>query len=311
MEKEFLHRFFENRATRVEEELILAWLDENPVNNKELLAERKIFDAMLLLGSDKPAAVKRPLLALPRWTKEVMKYAAVLLVAAGVGGFYVSNWQHKLLSSTNTITVPAGQRVDIVLPDGTKVCMNALSTLEYPSYFVGDNRKVKLAGEAFFEVTHDVSQPFIVETYACDVEVLGTHFNVEARVEHNRFSTSLVDGGVRVSDRKNPAQKAVLISGQRATYLEGRLVVDRIPEHERFQWRDGVIAFRDASFAELIAKFEQYYGVRIELRNKPISTAFTGKIRISEGLDHALWVLQQSAPFSYARNATKDIIYIQ
>lgn len=311
MEIEVLHRFFENRATREDEERILEWVDKDPANKKELLAKRKFFDAMMLLGEDRPTAVKRSLLALPRWTKEAMKYAAVLLVAAGIGGSYVSNWQRKLLSSTNMITVPAGQRVDIVLPDGTKVCMNALSTIEYPSYFAGDNRKVKLEGEAFFEVTHDASQPFIVETYACDVEVLGTHFDVEARAEHNRFCASLVDGSVRVSDRNNPTQKAVLEPGQRASYRDGLLVIDQIPQHETFQWRDGLIAFQDASFTDLIAKFEQYYGVRIELINKPISTTFTGKIRISEGVDHALWVLRQNVQFSFTRNATKDVIYIK
>lgn len=311
MEQELLYRFFDNRATRAEEEQILDWLESDPANGKRLLAERKFFDAALMHADGKHLAEQHSLLRMPRWAREVAKYAAVLVLAFGVAGFYVVNMREQLLASTNTITVPAGQHVDLTLPDGTKVCMNALSTLEYPSYFAGGDRKVRLTGEAFFEVTHDAEKPFVVETFACNVEVLGTKFDVEARDDQGLFSAALVEGSVRVSDRQAISQPIVLTPGQRAHYRGGRFEVESLPQHEQFQWRGGVIAFRDATFSELIGKFEQYYGVRIEMAGKQIPTVFTGKIRISEGVDHALWVLQQNAAFTYTRNTVKDIIYIQ
>ncbi len=309
MEKELLYRFFDGRATTEEESRILDWVDAAPAHRQELLAERRLFDAALMLA--RPEKPHRRLFVLPRWTREVMKYAAAILVTAGLGGAYVSHMHRELMQGGNTITVPAGQRVNIVLPDGTKVCMNALSELKCPAVFAGKTRRVQLKGEAFFDVTHDADHPFIVETYAYDVEVLGTKFDVEARAEVNEFSTSLVEGKVRVTDRNAVESPVLLAPNERVERIAGKLSHGRIPEHEQFQWRDGLIAFRDASFAELIGDFEKYYGVKIEVQRAQLpQNLFTGKIRISEGIDHALWILQRNSDFRYSRNATKDVITI-
>lgn len=311
MDKEFLYRFFDGRATVEEEKQLLDWLDRDPAHRQQLLAERRLYDSMLMLAETKPRKIRRTF-TLPRWTREAVKYAAVVLVAAFLGGGYVSRIYERYLLAGNTITVPAGQRVDVVLPDGTKVCMNALSELKYPGFFVGKYRRVQLRGEAFFDVTHDSDRPFVVETYACNVEVLGTKFDVEAHPEWDEFTTSLVEGRVRVTDRENSVQKVELTPTQRVSRRNGQLVVDRIPSHEQFQWREGLIAFRDASFTELIGEFEKYFGVKIEIRCRQTPTnLFTGKIRMAEGIDHALWVLQQSADFTYWRNETKERIFIE
>lgn len=312
MDKELLHRFFNGSASVGEEEQVLDWVEEDSSHRREMLSERRLFDAVLMHGDGHKARRGRNMFALPRWTREFVKYAAVILVAIGIGRVYVTSLYNKAMLAHNTISVPAGQRVDVVLPDGTKVCMNALSELKYPTLFGGKYRKVQLTGEAFFEVAHDDGHPFIVETYACDVEVLGTKFDVEARPANGEFITSLVEGSVRVTDRENRNIKIELTPKQQVHRLNGRLVVGQIPEHEGFAWRDGLIAFRDASFMELIREFEKYYGVKIDVQRKDVSrNMFTGKIRISEGLDHALWVLQRSADFKFVRNETKDSISIQ
>ena len=299
MEKELLHRFFDGRASVEEEKQVLDWIDRDPANRRELLAERRLFDSMLMLADPGRTTRKPKVLTLPRWTREVLKYAAVILVVAGAGGIYVSRMYDKFLLTGNT------------LPDGTKVCMNALSELHYPTFFIGRERKVQLKGEAFFDVSHDRKHPFVVETYACDVEVLGTKFNVKARSEDGEFVASLVEGKGRVTDRFNSNNQAELHPREQVTHLNGRLILGRIPEHEGFLWREGLIAFRDASFGDLLDEFEKYYGVKIEVRRQDMPTnLFTGKIRISEGIDHALWVLQQSADFQYTRNELKDMIYI-
>ena len=311
MEKELLHRFFDGRASVEEEKQVLDWIDRDPANRRELLAERRLFDSMLMLADPGRTTRKPKVLTLPRWTREVLKYAAVILVVAGAGGIYVSRMYDKFLLTGNTITVPAGQHIDVQLPDGTKVCMNALSELHYPTFFIGRERKVQLKGEAFFDVSHDRKHPFVVETYACDVEVLGTKFNVKARSEDGEFVASLVEGKVRVTDRFNSNNQVELHPREQVTHLNGRLILGRIPEHEGFLWREGLIAFRDASFGDLLDEFEKYYGVKIEVRRQDMPTnLFTGKIRISEGIEHALWVLQQSADFQYTRNELKDMIYI-
>ena len=164
---------------------------------------------------------------------------------------------------------------------------------------------------SLLKVSHARKQPFVVETNACDVEELGTKFNVKARSEDGEFVDSLVEGKVRVTDRFNSNNQVELHPREQVTHLNGRLILGRIPEHEGFLWREGLIAFRDASFGDLLDEFEKYYGVKIEVRRQDMPTnLFTGKIRISEGIDHALWVLQQSADFQYTRNELKDMIYI-
>lgn len=311
MEKELLHLFFSGRASVEQERRLLDWLDQDPAHERELLAERRLFDAALMLArpAERP---RRHLFALPRWTREAARYAAVIVAAAGLGGWYLSDLNERLMQSCNTIAVPAGQRVDVTLPDGTKVCMNALSELRYPTFFVGKQRRVQLSGEAFFDVTHDAKHPFVVETYACEVEVLGTKFDVEARSENDVFTASLVDGRVRVTDKTHPGSKVVLLPSDRVSRRDGQLVVDRLPDHEQFQWREGLIAFRDASFPELLAQFEKYYGVTFEVHRESVTDKlFTGKIRISEGVDHALRVLRRSAEFTHMRNEAKNVIYIR
>lgn len=313
MEKEILYRFFNGTATVGEETQVLDWGDADPAHRRQLLAERRIFDAMLMHADTHPVAAerRRRVFGLPKWAREVIKYAAVVLVVVGIGTFFVSRTYDRLLLAGNTISVPVGQRVDVVLPDGTKVCMNARSELKYPAYFIGKTRKVELSGEAFFEVVHDAKRPFIVETFACNVEVLGTKFDVEARPASGEFVTALVEGRVRVTDRATH-QGVVLSPNEQATYADGQLLVSRIPDSEDFLWREGILSFRDASFADLLSEFEKYYGITIVGGGRVMSKALlTGKIRISEGVDHAFRVLQRSIDFRYKRSTTDDVIYIQ
>lgn len=311
MEKEILYRFFSNQAPLEQERVVLDWLDLSPEHTKEMIAERKIFDA-LLMHAPVEVPAKRSLFALPRWTNEMLRYAAIIILVVGVSAFYVTDMRRDVMQATNTISVPAGQRVDVVLPDGTKVCMNALSKLQYPAYFAGHERKVKLTGEAFFDVVHDEDHPFIVQTYACDVLVLGTKFDVEAHPERNEFFTSLVEGEVKITDKNNINNVVTLAPNQQVAYRDGYFIVSDIPAHESFMWREGIISFRNAAFMDLIHQFEKYYGLKIEVlnRNNVPKSVFTGKIRISEGVNHALWVLQQNSAFTYVRNESKDIIYI-
>ena len=315
MDKELLYKYINGQTSEQEEKTIVDWLDADPNNQKELNALWSMQDALI---ANVPYP-HHPHLQLPtrrlKWYRQrfiriCTQAAAVLLLVAG--SWYAS--RTVIIEDTAkqylSVAAPAGQRIDITLQDGTSVCLNSGAKLEYPIRF-NRNRRVKLSGEAMFNVEHDAAHPFIVETFACDVEVLGTKFNVKARSEDGEFVASLVEGKVRVTDRFNTNNHVELRPREQVTHLNGRLILGRIPEHEGFLWREGLIAFRDASFGDLLDEFEKYYGVKIEVRRQDIPTnLFTGKIRISEGIDHALWVLQQSADFQYTRNELKDMIYI-
>ncbi len=312
MDKDLLYRFFEGQTTIEEETRILDWVDESPENQKEFLDYRKLYD-MMLLNEDK--IFRKPVGRgnLRKWGGVLLRYAAVIVVTLAAGGGYFYQRYNALAENFNTISVPAGQHVDLTLPDGTKVALNACSELKYPSCFVGDNRCVELSGEAFFEVARNEEQPFVVETYACDVEVLGTKFDVEAREQNNHFMTTLVNGSVRVSKRGNPNRKVVLEPNQQVSLCGEELVVAQKPQHEEFLWRQGLIAFRDASFEELLKEFEYCFNVKFEInREKLPQTLFTGKLRVSDGVDHAMWVLQQNADFKFRHTSgAKECILIE
>ena len=172
---------------------MLTWLEADPAHESELAKVQRQHDLVALSApviNELYAKDRRRRFGsvLRRWSAAA---AAVVLLA--FGGYYFhaardfSRQGERLLS----VSVPYGQRVSLTLQDGTSVWLNAGTTLRYPALFTGRERRVEIEGEARFEVVHDAKHPFIVRTYACDVEVLGTKFNVVAEEENGLFSTAL------------------------------------------------------------------------------------------------------------------------
>ena len=224
-------------------------------------------------------------------------------MAVGIGWGYVSYHEHSWEALTTRISAPEGQRVNLKLQDGTEVWLNSGAELEYPSLFAGDTRRVRLAGEAFFDVSHDASKPFVVETFACRVEVLGTRFNVNADVQHSGFSTTLLRGSVRLTSLKDSRQQVVLKPDEKAVFENGKLTLHRADDPNEYLWVKGLISISGLDFKEVIHRMEHCYGVRINLNVAPIPTLEAmGKLRISDGIEHALGILQRNCKFNYMYN---------
>ncbi len=305
MNKHELYKFFSGKATVEEETEILDWIDVSPENREEFIKERNLYN-MILIHSEikqKPALIRR---TIPVWVKEAIKVAAVLAILFGMNWYY-SKKEESMLSSFNTITVPSGQRVNLILSDSTKVCINAGSELRYPTVFSKGNRKVELQGEAFFEVSHDPKNPFIVETALCDIKVLGTTFNVEA-YPGKKMKTSLLNGKIMLSDKKDVTKKIILVPGQEAYYADGRFSVKSLQNQERLRWREGLLCFQDVLLTELMTEFEKYYDVKIQVSSKKeiLNHELSGKLKIGDGIDHALRVLHKSIPFKYSKSTNND-----
>ena len=197
------------------------------------------------------------------------------------------------------------------LQDGTHVWLNAGTKFEYPPVFLGGERRVKIDGEALFEVTHDAKRPFIVETYAYDVEVLGTKFNVIAQKARNSFSTALLQGKVKVTDHR--ANEEILMNeSEIVEYIGGSLQKSHLRGDDPYCWTKGLVSVDNLTFDELMQKFEQMYGVEIVIDRKELPKLHfkTGKFRVSDGIDHALTVLQASSGFNYERNQETGVIRI-
>ena len=151
-----------------------------------------------------------------------------------------------------TITVPAGQRVNLDLPDGSNVWLNAGTKMQYPVSFMTGKREVILDGEAYFEVVHNEKSPFVVHTSTLDVEVLGTKFNVEAYSARKIFETSLMEGKVKVKLPHDDKNSVVLVPNQKTTLIDGRLVVSKIDDYNVYRWKEGLYCFRNKPFADII-----------------------------------------------------------
>jgi transmembrane sensor len=312
MEKETLYKFFDGKASREEKEAVRIWLESSPENEQMLFREREFFDAMILSGSTKSGTEKKSRPFYRTVLFEAMKIAAVFAITIACGTYFYKSEIRKIGEAMNTITVPAGQRANLTLPDGTNVWLNARSEMRYPAAFTGNKREISLDGEAYFEVTHKGGKPFVVRTDKCNVEVLGTKFNVEAYSDSEDFCTSLMEGSVRVSDKKKPSESLVLAPNQQVSWINGHLQSKPIADFDPFRWKEGLICFKSMHFKELMSRFEKCYGIHIIIENPKLADYIcSGKFRISDGIDKALRILQKDAKYTFERNKDESVIYIK
>ena len=305
MEQELLFKYFRGETTQEEERRILSWIETSPDNRKEFRKAHVLFAGLALYTPTHKTSCQ----AITQG-----RVAAVVILAVGAAYFGKTYYHRSLSQQETTISVPAGQRMQMTLADGTQVQLNSGSILEYPVVFANESRRVKLSGEAMFEVAPDERHPFIVETFASDIQVLGTKFNVLADKERGRFSTTLVEGKVKVSSRINPAETFIMQPNDMVTLADGRLYKKRVSDFADLCWTEGLIHLKKMPFEELMSTFERAFDVKIEIKRKtmPQINVMSGEIRISDGVDYALHVLQMvSTEFTYARDEKTNVIVIR
>lgn len=321
MTDELLFKYFSNEASAEEVAQIELWLEEDPARQSEFDSAHYLFNAMIL-HSDELSKMTTPG-ALEKTSRKskvrrlVYRYAAAAaaVVIAGLSGVFVEREinYNKMTAQTNVLEVPAGQRMSVTLSDGTQVQLNGNSRIEYPVIFSRRQRNVKLSGEAFFEVKHDERHPFIVETFASKVEVLGTRFNVYADEASEYFSAALVDGKVKVTTNDETAEQVVLAPDEMVKFVNNHLVVTKVDAENLISWTEGYVNLADTDFASLMHRFENVYGVKIviERETMPEIGYKSGKIRVSEGVNFALKLLQHECKFTYTENYETNTITIR
>lgn len=162
-----------------------------------------------------------------------------------------------------TASTTKGQTYIFTLPDGTKVWLNADSKLTFAHQFVKNKRSVFLQGEAYFEVVKDKTHPFMVITEDQEVEVLGTHFNVNSYEDEGAEKTTLVEGSVRVRQTGTAKNEVVLIPGQQATNDHKNLMTSYVKAEEVLDWKNDGFAFNGGDFAAAMRKIARWYNVEI------------------------------------------------
>ena len=311
MEQELLHKYFSGETLPEEEKRIMDWAEASPENYRDFLRERKLWNATLVhyaLKEELPFAIR--LRRLNLW--KVASVAASIALLCALSWIFARPTQ-RVEGEWQSVVVPTGQRAQLLLSDGTKVWLNSNTTFSYPAGFGSDNREVKLNGEGFFEVTKNAERPFIVKTRKYDVKVLGTTFNVYAyEQESERFEASLLDGVIDIYTPNERGKIIRLTPNEQVSEIDGSLRKDKIENPDRFRWRDGLICLDDVPFERLIEQLSVYYDTPIQILNKQALTyRCTGKFRQSDGIEHALKVLQKDVSFSFGREPSGDTILIR
>ena len=245
-----------------------------------------------------------------RWS---LGTAAALLLCLGLSRLLAERAIDRRTQDFMAITAPSGQSMSIRLSDGSQVWLNAGSTLEYPTIFADRRREVRISGEAMFEVEHDADRPFVVETFACRAEVLGTKFNILADARSGDFSAALLEGRLLVQ-RLHSDERLILSPNEEVNLVDGHLRLERIADPDDFRWVDGLMNLNGLTFDEVVSKLERYYGLRIVVdRPDRLSRRhYHGKLRVSNGIDHALELLQMmTADFSYTHDNETNTIYVK
>lgn len=252
------------------------------------------------------ARLKRTTLRRTLWMRVAGAAAVVLLCIAG--------WQtYEGLRPIEMTTVTAqAETRTVVLPDRTEVILNRYSTLTYPKDFRRETRReVSLQGGAYFEVAKNPSHPFVVETGEVQVEVLGTHFNVEAYPRDREVRTTLLEGSVAVSLRDR-SQRLVLAPNERAVYhkTSGRLMQEPLADAaDDISWSRGQLNFRSQPLREIVRQLANAYQTDIRIADPTLAEyRLTATFDIREGLTHILDLLQAAAGFTYQKTNNHTII---
>lgn len=218
----------------------------------------------------------------------ITKTANNQIVYAATG----SSGQQAAYTLQNTISTPNGGQYQLVLPDGTKVILNAATSLNYPVAFHGNERLVQLNGEAYFEVAKNKKMPFRVMAGNQTVEVLGTHFNINAYKDEAFVRTTLLEGSVKVSSGENstlivPGEQAVTNAWQTGAILKRAVDVDK-----ETAWKNGLFSFQDEDLKSIMRQVARWYDVKIVYAGNLPDEKFIGEISRSSNLSDVFKILE-------------------
>lgn len=194
----------------------------------------------------------------------------------------------------NTLSNPRGSKViNVVLGDGSKVWLNAASTLKYPTAFVENQRKVEVNGEAYFEVAANSTKPFIVSKGETSVLVLGTHFNVNAYDDENSLKVTLMEGSVKVSNRN---ESVLIAPGQQAEVPEhtaslNAIKVQTADEDEVMAWKNSLFSYKGADIETIMRQVSRWYNVDVTFE-KPVKEKFYAQVSRNTDVSNLLKMLE-------------------
>jgi len=206
----------------------------------------------------------------------------------------------------NTISTPNGGQYQLELPDGSLVWLNATSSIHFPTSFMGKERRVEVTGEAYFEVAKNRDMPFIVTVNGSEVQVLGTHFNVNAYSDEDNVKTTLLEGSVKFVSGTNIN---MLRPGQQSQLASNGLikVVSNVDVDEVVAWKNGMFDFDNAGIETVMRQLSRWYDVEIEYKGKT-DDQFIAEMRRNIKLSDALKALELTGKVKFEIQGKKIIV---
>nr|WP_121271100.1 FecR family protein [Pedobacter schmidteae] len=208
----------------------------------------------------------------------------------------------------NSIVTPKGIQYQVVLSDGTKVWLNAASSLRFPNYFNGKERLVETTGEVYFEVAKDHRHPFIVRTARQTIEVLGTHFNVNAYGDEGLLKTTLLEGSVKISVTGGIAEKILKPGEQAQISNSGSIKITRPDLEESMAWKNNLFQFNNTSIEQVMLQVKRWYDIDLVYEGAKPNLLFTGVIPKNNNISILLKVLESTGGIKFGIEGKKVII---
>lgn len=303
MTQETLRKYINGDASDEERLEVLHWAEESEDNRKELMAYRSLCNTLIFNGELEKRASQNELGKKRRAVifRRAVKAVGVAAIAVGVF-FGFRHHETDTPIAVETLSAPAGLITESILSDGTKICLNAGSKLEIINYKKNE-RRVRLYGEAYFDVTRDEMRPFIVETGKIAVRVLGTEFNVNSKGDEH--SVVLVRGAVQVDSRTDEETLSYrLVPGQRFSRnpSDGSGNITHVSTEDYTSWTNGYLKFEKLPVGQVILKIQDYYGICIRHDGLPEDAyPITGKLDLRTRVDTALVNLEFLAPVNFEK----------
>ena len=354
---EIIARALSNEASPEDKQKLINWLGQDETNIKtfgeieslwnglEIIATRKNYNEKEAFDKFQALVKKKSVLGFYRFRTTkidlIIRIAAIIVIAFGLSNFLVRSFQNKLPTNNpiSEIVAPRGSKAQVLLPDGTKVWLNADSKINYRKDFNEKNREIYLEGEGYFEIAKNPSKPFIVNTTDLRIKALGTTFNVKSYPGENTIEATLIEGKVELEKilANHDGEKLLTLSpNQKAIYyINKKKIISELPLNEKksqasaviannskpktvldekvntelsVAWKNNKLCFDNESFQNLAVMLERRFDVNIHFTDENVKQYhFSGKFS-NIIIEQALSAMQFASPFYYFIN--ENDIYI-
>ena len=224
---------------------------------------------------------------------QIAKQAGVKITKTADGQIiYQADATMREQAVQNTVTTPKGGQYKIILPDGTNVWLNAASSITYPTVFKGIERQVTLSGEGYFEVTKNKAMPFRVKSALQTIEVLGTHFNINAYADEALVKTTLLEGSVKVTSATN---SILIVPGEQAVINRagnGDITKQQVNLDKEIAWKNGVFSFANEDIRGVMRQVSRWYNIDVVYEGDMPTEKFFGEISRSSNLTDVFRILE-------------------